>query len=51
MYSKQRKLPKSLTSQLMHELLLLSMKLEDYRIDIFKEYLKQPFERSLYHRV
>ena len=44
--AKQRKLPKSLASSLLYEILLLTVKLEDYKEDYFKEYLEQPLERN-----
>ena len=44
--AKQRKLPKSLVSSLLYEILLLTVKLEDYKEDYFKEYLEQPLERN-----
>jgi hypothetical protein len=44
--AKQRKLPNSLASSLLYEILLLTVKLEAYKEDYFKEYLEQPLERN-----
>ena len=43
-YAKQRNLPGSLISNLLHEMLLLSIQLDNYIEDIFKEYMKRPLE-------
>lgn len=47
-YAKTKKLPESLISNLLHEILALSIKLDDYKQDLFKEYLKLPLERNNY---
>jgi hypothetical protein len=47
-YAKQRNLPAALISNLQHEILMLSIKLDHYKEDLFKEYLKRPLERSHY---
>jgi hypothetical protein len=39
---------KSLRQNLMHEMLTLTIKLDQYKEDLFKEYLKFPLERSIY---
>lgn len=47
-YAKKNELPKTLISNLVHEILALSIKMEDYRTAIFKDYLKMPLERNMY---
>lgn len=43
-YAKTRKLPDSLVSNLLHEILALSIKQDDFKIDLFTEYIKLPLE-------
>jgi hypothetical protein len=45
-YSKNRELAPSLVSSLLHEILLLTFKIENYRVDLFKEYIKRPMEKT-----
>lgn len=45
-YAKQRNLPESLVTNLLHEILMLSIKLDNYKEDLFKEYIKRPLERN-----
>jgi len=45
-YAKQRNLPASLVTNLLHEILMLSIKLDTYKEDLFKEYIKRPLERN-----
>jgi len=45
-YAKQRKLQKSLIGSLLYEILLLTLKLEKYREDLFTEYLEMPMEKN-----
>jgi len=37
-------MPKSLTANLLHEILILTIKLDAYNEALFKEYLKCPLE-------
>jgi hypothetical protein len=39
-------LPKSLLQNLVHEMLTLTIKLDGYEEDLFKQYLQFPLERS-----
>ena len=43
-FAKQNKLKDSLISSLLHTALKLSIRLDDYREDLFKEYLDIPLE-------
>ena len=45
-YAKSRDLPKSLSLNLLHEILTLTIKLDAYNEELFKEYLKFPLERN-----
>ena len=45
-YAKERNLPKSLVSSLLYEILLLTIKLETYKEELFKEYLELPMEHD-----
>lgn len=45
-YASTRKLKKSLIQNLLHEILILTIKLDNYREDLFKEYLKFPLEMN-----
>ena len=47
-YAKTRNLPASLVTNLLHEILSLSLKLESFKVDLFQEYIKRPLERSVY---
>ena len=46
LYAKNKKLPDSLKQMLLYEVLLVSIKLEDYKEDLFKEYIKLPKEEN-----
>lgn len=46
LYAKNKKLPDSLKQMLLYEALLISIKLEDYKEDLFKEYIKLPKEEN-----
>jgi len=47
-YAKNRDLPPSLISNLLHELLLLTFKLDTQmkHIDLFKQYIERPLEKN-----
>ena len=43
-YAKSRKMTKSLIKNLQHEILALTIKLEEYDEELFKEYIEDPLE-------
>lgn len=43
-YAKEKKLNKALRSNLMHEIMQMTVKLGEYRLDLFEEYLELPLE-------
>ena len=45
-YAKSRELPKSLLQNLLHEILTLTIKVDDYREDFFNDYLANPLESN-----
>lgn len=47
-YAKNRDLSPSLISNLLHELLMLTFKLENYNETLFVEYLDRPLEYSMF---
>lgn len=46
LYAKNKNLPVSLKQILLYEALLITIKLENYKEDLFKEYLKLPKEEN-----
>jgi hypothetical protein len=50
LYTKDKKLPKSLKQSLLHEMLTLTIILDKYDENLFKEYIQFPLERNVYLR-
>ena len=45
-HAKNNNFPESFNQMLLYEALLISIKLEDYKEDLFKEYVKLPKEQN-----
>lgn len=45
-FAKSNKLKDALISNMLHNALMLTIRLDDYREDLFKEYLDKPLEEN-----